>query len=340
MYLSDNDIRARLPQLNVAADDPTVAFDPADQVQPCSIDLRLSNVFWLPQKGRAIDLRKSKLLELEPTRYWKQVVLRRNECLTLRPHELVVGRTYEKFSVPSDCAGKIEGRSSFARMGLSIHCTGDFLNPGYRGHMPLELVNNGPNPLKIFPHIPICQLMLIKLSSEPARKYGHQELQSKYMDDDGAPKYWWRDKRMSELQKRFSESSVEIHVQEHLFRVIGVQDPEIIERFERMISHMPEVAKENAETLLDRFVKSEDGLRRRHTVGHAFARALCIPLFFFALKLTWDAIVGSATNQPFCVASLVILWAATALTACLSVWSLRQPTLTYLGRKELQAKAP
>ena len=217
MYLTDTEIRARLLELSFVCDNPQYPFVPDDQIQPCSVDLRLSNVFWEPSRRSTIDLRKSHLLELAPRRYWRKRVLKFGDHITLRPGRLLLARVYEMFAIPNDCAGRIEGRSSFARLGLSVHCTGDFLNPGYRGHMPLQLINFSPNPIRIFPYLPICQLMLIPLSSSPEKTYGAAELQSKYMDDDGGPSYWWRDKRIQNLHKLLAQRSVEDRIQ-HILR--------------------------------------------------------------------------------------------------------------------------
>lgn len=118
---------------------------------------------------------------------------------------MLLGRTYDSFTIPPTLAGKLEGRSSFARMGLATHCSADFINPGYRGKMPLQLVNFGRTTIRLVPFVPICQLIFIQVSSHPERLYGERELSSKYMDDDGGPSYWWRDKRVKELQAALRE---------------------------------------------------------------------------------------------------------------------------------------
>lgn len=263
MYLTDKEIFEKLNDLNIECSNPKEPFRPEEQIQPCSIDLRLDNVFWIPKKAGTIDLRKSKLLELSPRRYWKKVVLKKGEYLTLKPGELILGRIYEKFTIPPNCAGKIEGRSSFARMGLGVHISGDFINPGYRGHMPLQLVNYNPNPIKLYPYIPICQLMLIRLSGRPERLYGERELQSKYIDDDGGPSYWWRDKRIRRLQDRLKEFDIILRIQEEILEKIGAQEPEVIERFEKFITKLSIDEFENVEYILEKFLEHEEKLRKR-----------------------------------------------------------------------------
>jgi len=217
MYLSDKDIMLKLDDLNFECNQVGQPFNQDEQIQPCSIDVRLDNVFWKSKKGKPFDFRKSKLLELKPRRYWDKIVIKHDEFITIVPGEMLLGRIYEVFTIPSDCAGKIEGRSSFSRMGLGVHIGSDFINPSWRGHMPLQLVNYNKNSLRVFPFIHICQLILIKLTSVPDRQYGVTELQSKYMEDDGGPSYWWRDKRIKNLQEEFIKKSVSIEIQERVF---------------------------------------------------------------------------------------------------------------------------
>lgn len=199
MYLSDRDIRALLPDLSFQTDHPDHPFVDTEQIQPCSVDLRLSNVFWtrrrghwlrrLVRRGPTVDLRKSHIQEIDPRREWRRAALAEGQSITIWPGQVVMGRIYESFRVPDEFAGKIEGRSSYARIGLAIHCTGDFINPGWHGFMPLQLFNASPFPIRILPYLPICQLMLISLSSRPDRTYGDDELASKYINDDGGPSY-------------------------------------------------------------------------------------------------------------------------------------------------------
>ncbi len=325
MYLSDTDIRQRLAELNIECHDPKHPFSADEQVQPCSIDLRLSNVFWEPQRGATIDLRKRALMELEPRRYYKRIPLRPEEFITLKPGKMLIACTYETFTVPTNCAAKIEGRSSFGRLGLSVHCTGDFANPGYRGNFPLILTNHSPTPIRLFPFIPICQLMLVPLSSPPARQYGESVLQSKYMDDDGGPSYWWRDKRIRTLQEALATGHIDIALQEEFLNRIGIQEPEVIVRFERFLtrSHRSELG--SAQQVLRAFAESEERLRTRNRI----IKGLWIVL------LTVAASVGGSfiTSKPYGTWHYIV-WTLTALCVIPCVRAFTIPETTYYGIRE------
>jgi hypothetical protein len=245
---------------------------------------------------------------------------------------MLLGRTFEAFTVPAKYAGKLEGRSSFARMGLAIHCTADFINPGYRGKMPLELINFGRGSIRIIPLVPICQVMFIPLSSEPERVYGARELSSKYMDDDGGPSYWWRDKRIRQLQAALGEYDVEERIQDEILESIGARDPDLIERFEKMVRKMPNDVFTNSEDLLEHFAHSEDWSRLYAQLGRS--------VLIGVAPLLIAASIGSLFSQPFGWNNYgwlhYLLWALTLLSIPISVLGLQSEIGDYFGMKELE----
>ena len=287
------------------------------------------NVFWEPVKVKTVDLRKSHLLELAPRRYWRKKTLTTGDSITIKPGQLLLGRVYEKLTIPKDAAGKIEGRSSFSRLGIGVHATGDFLNPGYRGHMTLQLFNFSPNAIRIFPYLPICQLILIRLSAQPEIEYGATGLQSKYMDDDGGPSYWWRDKRIHSLQESFRRGNIALNVQETLLQTLGVQEPEIIEDFERFIGRTTEAVQESTGTVLDMFSKSQDRHRLKDLILRRSAYAAFPTLFS-------SAALGLLLSRPYGIWHCVV-WAITAIALVPFWWALKEPERGYLGRAELAA---
>lgn len=328
MYLIDKEIRDVLLHLNIETSHPEHPFLADEQIQPCSIDIRLSNIFWLPVNKRSkIDLRKSKLAEMSPRRHWRPITLKPNECHTIRPGEMLLGRTYEKFSMPSTLAGMIVGRSSFARMGLAVHCTGGFINPGWSGYMPLQLINLGPHSIKVFPYLPVCQLMLIKLSETPENLYGERELQSKYMEDDGGPSYWWRDKRIKRLHVALQQSDVTLAIQQDLLETVGVQEPEILARFENFVEKRPIGTLESSEILLDQFSRSEDW---RRSWNKLLRWANAVPL-----ALTGSLSVRFLFERPY-VLHHYIIWAVTLLSLLLAARAFIKTEEEYLGSTELK----
>jgi deoxycytidine triphosphate deaminase len=331
MYLTDREIRARLPQLDVRPD-LGPAFDPDRQIQPCSVDLRLSSTYWRPRKKLKgpVDLSRVKLLEAYPRRHWTKHTLGSGESITLRPGAMVLGRVLERITIPNDCAGSLEGRSSFARMGLSVHCTGGFINPGWTGHMPLTLYNCSPITLRIPGHIPICQLMLVKLGALPARVYGSQGLESKYLMDDGGPSYWWRDRAIRDLIAVVGRPDVAPDIQARLLDRIGTQPVEILERLNVLVSTRASTHFANVDELLDEFEASEDRQRARDRGAKVVGTGL------------FPVLVGVSSAYAFVPLSAFsfVVWALNLVAAPIS-WRYATTSLgAYLGHRERAALPP
>lgn len=330
MYLNDKDIRENIPNMNIETNDPNRAFKQDEQVQPCSIDLRLSEVFWVPKKNFIknvpIDLRKSSLSKMVSDYCWERKTLSEDACITLKPREMVLGRTYEKFTIPSDLAGAIEGRSSFARLGLMIHCTGDFINPGYRGQMTLQLVNLSPFTIKIFPYIPICQLKLVKLTGVPESIYGAGNLDSKYKDDDGGPSKWWRDRGMKELHTKLKSVSVSQTTQANLEKTADSLEPETIVLLTRFCENAKPAQLENAEVILNEFAMSEDKRRKKTNLLRWIP---AVPLALtggFGFKLFFEPIHWYS----------IPVWCAVALSVLAVGFVVLNPLGEFLGTAELK----
>lgn len=312
-------------------DHPDHPFDETEQVQPCSIDLRLSNVFWLRRRshwlrrairrGPTVDLRKSHIEEIDPRREWRKADLKDGESVTIWPGQVVMTRIYESFKIPDEYAGKIEGRSSYARIGLGIHCTGDFINPGWHGFMPLQLFNASPFPIKVLPYLPICQLMLVKLSSTPERTYGDEELSSKYVNDDAGPSYWWRDRSVEKLHTNLGSANVPVAIQQEIVDLVRFQDVEMLGRFEHFVSRKRIGEVDNADNLLDDFARREG---RRRWID----RAAAFP-FIFGLAFS----IGLLT-VPFEIWHLGV-WILTAALSIGAVYSVNHVDGEYLDTREL-----
>jgi hypothetical protein len=224
---------------------------------------------------------------------------------------MISGRVYEKFTIPNGYAGKIEGRSSFARLGLMIHCAADFINPGYKGHMPLQLVNVGNTEIRLSPYMPICQLILVKLTTDAEKPYGHDERDSKYIDDDGGPSYWWKDTNVKKLRRLLVERSVPDAVRESVYQLISKRDTDLIERFEEYIFKNPNLAWTNAHEVIEAFSKSEN--RRFRWAYCRHKTALWAGPAFLTLS------IGCVFRTPYTPLHYA-LWIASAGLLFLTAW--------------------
>lgn len=176
MLLSDRDIRA---ELEVGR----VALEPYDEamLQPSSVDVRLDKMFRVFENHRYphIDPREN---QPDLTRLVEPDA---DEAFVLHPGEFVLGSTYEVVSLPDDIAGRLEGKSSLGRLGLLTHSTAGFIDPGFSGHVTLELSNVANLPILLYPGMKIGQLCLFRLSSPAEHPYGSDKYGSRYQGQRG-----------------------------------------------------------------------------------------------------------------------------------------------------------
>ena len=155
-----------------------IKIDPWDRelVQPASVDLRLGDSFRVFHNHRttAIDLRQP------PTNLTEEVIAGDEEGFVIHPGEFCLGRTLEWVELPDDIVARIEGKSSLGRLGLIVHATAGFCDPGWRGTLTLELNNLTRVPIKLYPGLLIAQLSFMTLDRAAERPYGSSELGSHY----------------------------------------------------------------------------------------------------------------------------------------------------------------
>lgn len=297
-------------------------FSVEDQIQPCSIDIRLSNVFWTSRNNKTLDLLRYNLLRLSPRSIWKSKTLGKGEYILLKPSEFLLGCTYEKFTMPVDCAGCCVARSSYSRLGLIINCSGNIIPPGYRGHGPIQLFNMSPNPIKIYPYLPIGQIIITKLSENPDKLYGEDEIYHKYMDDDGGPSYWWRDKRIESLKSSLKEINVPLNIQEKIIKKIGTDDPDLLERIEHYAQILLLNDKfSNEDEFMEGFIKSEKRKElRQKIILRSFNGAF--PLFF---TISCSMCFSSNVNNL----AFFISWSLTILSLIPFIISLNHTKVKY-----------
>ncbi len=176
MLLSDRDIRAEIAANRVGVE----PFDEA-MIQPSSVDVRLDKFF------RVFENHKYSVIDpsTEQAELTREVSAEGDEPFILHPGEFVLASTYEVITLPDDIAGRLEGKSSLGRLGLLTHSTAGFIDPGFSGHITLELSNVANLPVKLFPGMKIGQLCLIKLSSPAEHPYGSEKYGSRYQGQRG-----------------------------------------------------------------------------------------------------------------------------------------------------------
>jgi len=169
--LSDGTIRRLVGEGRLEID----PWDPA-MVQPASIDLRLGGSFRVfhNHKIQAIDL------AAPPSDLTEHVQVENDGEFVIHPTEFVLGRTAETVGLPNDVVARIEGKSSLGRLGLIVHATAGFVDPGFRGSLTLEITNFNSVPIVLRPGLPIAQLSFMALDEPAERPYGHPELGSHY----------------------------------------------------------------------------------------------------------------------------------------------------------------
>jgi dCTP deaminase len=176
MILSDRDIREAISSGRIGIE----PFDEAD-VQPSSVDLHVDRYFRTFHNARHpyIDVKKpmedlTVLVEVSP-----------EEAFILHPGEFVLGSTAEYVRLPRDLVARLEGKSSLGRLGLLIHSTAGYVDPGFEGHLTLELSNVANLPITIYPDMKIGQISFFRLTSEAENPYGSTKVGSKYQGQRG-----------------------------------------------------------------------------------------------------------------------------------------------------------
>jgi len=176
VLLSDRDIRAQIESKRVGVEPFAESM-----IQPSSVDVRLDKFF------RVFENHKYEVIDpaLEQPELTREIIAEDGEAFILHPGEFVLASTYEVITLPDDIAGRLEGKSSLGRLGLLTHSTAGFIDPGFSGHITLELSNVANLPVKLYPGMKIGQLCLIKLSSAAEHPYGSAQYLNRYQGQRG-----------------------------------------------------------------------------------------------------------------------------------------------------------
>ena len=187
MVLSDRSIRRLVEQGRIGIE----PYEP-ELMQPSSLDVRVDRYFRVFRNSRYpfIDV-KAQQEDLTEV-----VEVEDEEAFILHPGEFVLGSTLERVTLPDDLVARLEGKSSLGRLGLLIHSTAGFIDPGWDGHVTLELSNVANLPITIYPGMKIGQLSFVQLSEPAERPYGSKGIGSKYQGQRGpTPSRYWQNFR-------------------------------------------------------------------------------------------------------------------------------------------------
>ena len=176
MILSDVSIRAAVEQGRIVIE----PFDPR-MVQPSSVDLRVDRYFRVFENHR--------YPSIDPKKYQPDLTTEVSTAMDhpfmLHPGEFVLGSTLETVCLSDDIVARLEGKSSLGRLGLLIHSTAGFVDPGFEGHLTLELSNVANLPIAIYPGMKIGQLSFYEMTTPAESPYGSEQARSKYQGQCG-----------------------------------------------------------------------------------------------------------------------------------------------------------
>jgi deoxycytidine triphosphate deaminase len=172
-------------------DEGRIKIDPFDAglIQPSSVDVRVDRHFRVFRNSRYpyIDVKQEQEGLTEP------VEIEDDEAFILHPGEFVLGSTLERVALPDDLVARLEGKSSLGRLGLLIHSTAGFIDPGWDGHVTLELSNVANLPITIYFGMKIGQISFMQMTEPAESPYGSSSLGSKYQGQRGpTPSRYWQ----------------------------------------------------------------------------------------------------------------------------------------------------
>ena len=176
MLLSDRDIRKEIESGRVKLD----PYAP-ELIQPSSIDVRMDRYFRVFENHRYPHIDPA----VEQPDLTRLIETAGDDPFVLHPGEFVLASTFEVVTLPDDIAGRLEGKSSLGRLGLLTHSTAGWIDPGFSGHVTLELSNVATLPIKLWPGMKVGQLCLFRTSSPAEHPYGSAVYGSRYQNQRG-----------------------------------------------------------------------------------------------------------------------------------------------------------
>ncbi|WP_400217339.1 dCTP deaminase [Methanobrevibacter smithii] len=173
--LSDKTIKEYLEEGKIVID----PLNDEQQIQPSSVDMRLGDEFKVFKVIRKpyIDPKD----EEDIAEYMESSTVPEGEAFIIHPNEFALATTQEYVKVPDDLVARVEGRSSMGRLGVTMHVTAGYVDPGFEGRITLEISNIGAMPVALYPGQRVCQLVFETMTTPAELPYGHPKRNSKYM---------------------------------------------------------------------------------------------------------------------------------------------------------------
>lgn len=173
--LSDKTIKEYLEEGKIVID----SLKDEQQIQPSSVDMRLGDEFKVFKVIRKpyIDPKD----EDDIAEYMESSTVPEGESFIIHPNEFALATTQEYVKVPDDLVARVEGRSSMGRLGVTMHVTAGYVDPGFEGRITLEISNIGAMPVALYPGQRVCQLVFETMTTPAELPYGHPKRNSKYM---------------------------------------------------------------------------------------------------------------------------------------------------------------
>jgi len=181
--LSDRDLEKIVEEKNAVSCKKGPDIDLDLQVGPSSFDLRMGYEFGI------INTRKIEKIDTRDMERYDEVIQKEKhsaeEGVVIHPGEFILGSTLEKIKVPDNLVARVEGRSSYGRLGIIVHATAGYVDPGFEGDITLEIQNLGNAPVKLYPEERVCQIVFETMTSEAREPYS-KKTDTKYMGQTGA----------------------------------------------------------------------------------------------------------------------------------------------------------
>ncbi len=181
--LSDRDLRKLIEEQNAVytPEGPELDFDL--QLGPSSLDLRMGYEFGV------LNTRKIEMIDTKNMDRYNDFIQKETHSpedgVVVHPGEFILGSTLETINVPDDHVARVEGRSSYGRLGIIVHATAGYIDPGFEGDITLEIQNLGNAPVKLYPEDRVCQVVFETMTNKADTPYG-DKTDSKYMGQTGA----------------------------------------------------------------------------------------------------------------------------------------------------------